>query len=169
MCEGVIFVLGPNPLTCDIRVFAGWPAEALFISRNHYFYSVFQVFGNWKFLTCAAPPPTIFYLILRSPPSKTPKSAQKISQHGGQIVPFFLTPIFVVFLGHFWPKNAKPPFTLISVVPLLSPQTTIFPVFFCPCIQKKKTDIDKRGPNSLSLPPKIVSYLGPPPPKCWKT
>ena len=114
------------------------PETTIFIA-----FSRFSEIGN--FWRARPPPPTIFYLIWRSPPSKTPKSAQKIAQHGGQIVPFFLTPIFVVFLGHFWPKNAKPPWTLISVVPLLSPQTTIFPVFFCPCIQKKRRQTSTRG------------------------
>ena len=53
---------------------------------------IFIAFSEFSGIDVRGPHPSIFYLIFRSPPWWTPKSAQKIAKHGGQIVPCFLTP-----------------------------------------------------------------------------
>ena len=62
-------------------------------SRNHYFYSVFQVFGNWKFLTCAAPP-HYFLPHLTVSPFKDPKKCPKNSPTRGANSTLFFDPYF---------------------------------------------------------------------------
>ena len=139
----MIFVLGPNPLLCKIRRSAGWHAEARHVSRNPYFYSVFRVFRNWYFLTCAAPH-SISYLIFRSPPLWTPKSAKKIAKHGGQIVSCFLTPIFVVFFGHFCPKCESAIHPEISST-AIDPRNHFISSVFLSMHQKRRRQTATRG------------------------
>ena len=113
------------------------PETSIFIA-----FSRFSEIGNfWR----ARPPPHYFYLILQSPPSKTPKSAQKIAQHGGQIVPSFLTPIFVVFLGHFWSKKCETAIHPYISSTALEPRNHYISSVFLSMHQKRRRQTATRG------------------------
>ena len=109
------------------------------------------------------PPPHYFLPHFTVSPFKDPKKCPKNSQTQGANSTLFFDPYFRSVFWPFLPKNAKAPFTLISVVLLLSPETTIFLVFFCPCT-KKEEDRQRQGGTKFPFFTSQDSELPPPPP-----
>ena len=162
--EGVIFVLGPNPLTCKIRLFAGWPAEALFSPETSIFIA-FSKFSKLEISDVRAPPPHYFKPHFTVSPFKDPKKCPKNSPTRGANSTLFFDPYFRSVFWPFLAQKCETAIHLISIVLLVTPETTIFLVFFCPSTKKEEDRRRQEGTKFPFLTSQDSKLPLPPPPE----